>query len=130
MYQFILFSFVYLFIYLFIYLSIYLSICLSIYLSIYLSVYLSVYLFIYLSMYLSIYLSIYFFNLSIYITIASLWTLGTVQQLMALRPEKGASAVNNRMTEAIKDKYGVKRYVPQNFIFIWRWNFHHRRSDL
>lgn len=35
--------------------------------------------------------------------------LGTLNQLMALRPEKGASAVNNRMTEAIKDKYGVKR---------------------
>lgn len=37
--------------------------------------------------------------------------LGTLNQLMALRPEKGASAVNNRMTEAIKDKYGVKRWV-------------------
>ena len=34
-----------------------------------------------------------------------------MHQLMALRPEKGASAVNNRMTDAIKDKYGVKRYV-------------------
>ena len=30
---------------------------------------------------------------------------------MALRPEKGKSAVNSRMTDVIKDKYGVKRYV-------------------
>ena len=65
-----------------------------------------------------VYLSIYFFNLLIHFTIVSLRTVGTVQQLMALRPEKGASAVNNRMTEAIKDKYGVKRYVRQEFIFI------------
>jgi hypothetical protein len=38
-------------------------------------------------------------------------TLGTLHQQMALRPEKGSSAVNNRMTDAIKDKYGVKRCV-------------------
>ena len=52
-------------------------------------------------------------------------TLGTVQQLMALRPEKGTSAVNNRMTEAIKDKYGVKRYVRRNSIFDIGYNFDH-----
>ena len=52
-------------------------------------------------------------------------TLGTVQQLMALRPEKGTSAVNNRMTEAIKDKYGVKRYVRRNSISDIGYNFDH-----
>jgi hypothetical protein len=34
---------------------------------------------------------------------------------MILRPEKGLSAVNNRMTDSIKIKYGVKKEVNKDF---------------
>mmetsp|Transcript_12658 Transcript_12658/g.12296 ORF Transcript_12658/g.12296 Transcript_12658/m.12296 type:complete len:599 (-) Transcript_12658:68-1864(-) len=40
---------------------------------------------------------------------------GVISQQLVLRPEKGASNINNRNIEAIKDKYGVKKEVKQMY---------------